>query len=136
MLCNFYKSRFGDARRRAERRRNEGTTTFSTANTVTPNAAPPTFSGILGLLPLLLRLPHYSGGGDGGVGGRGGHTGGHSGRDLLGPEAPSDEFEVDRLAGVPEHLHRLLVGVTLDVYAIDLQGAIVHGGGGGRGVKR
>lgn len=88
-----------------------------------------TFSRTLGLLPLLLQVPHYSGGGgDGGVRGQGGHTGGHSGRDLLGPEAPSDEFEVDHLASVPEHLHRLLIGVSLDINTVNLQ--CVGGGGG------
>lgn len=98
------------------------TATFPTASPFAPRLALATFSGTLGLVPLLLQLPHSSsGGGDGGVRGQGGHTGG----DLLGPEAPSDEFEVDRLASVSEHLHRLLIGVSLDVNPVDLQGANV-----------
>lgn len=87
---------------------------------------PPTVHSLISLLCLQLQLPHYSGGGgNGGVRGQDGHAGGHSGRDLIRPEAPPDQLEVDCLACVPEHLHCLLIGVSLDVHTIDLQRATI-----------
>lgn len=90
----------------------------------------PTLSSLLGLVPLRLRLHHgdRGGGGGGEAGGRGrdddnrDHIRGH----LLRPEAPPDQLKVDCLACVSEHLHCLLIGVSLDVYAIDLQRAIIR----------
>lgn len=86
----------------------------------------PTLSSLLSLLPLQLQLPHDGGGGgDGGGRGQDGDAGGHSGGDLVGPEAPPDQLKVDCLACVSEHFHCLLIGVSLDVYTVNLQGAIV-----------
>lgn len=87
---------------------------------------PPTLSSLLRLLPLQLELPHDGGsGGDGGWRGQDGDGVGHDGGDLVGPEATADQLEVDCLACVSEHFHCLLIGVALDVYTIDLQGAII-----------
>lgn len=86
----------------------------------------PTLSSLLSLLPLHLYLPHDSGGGrDGGRRGQDGDTGGHSGGDVVRPEAPPDQLKVDCLASVSEHFHCLLIGVALDVYTIDLQMAMI-----------
>lgn len=87
----------------------------------------PTLGGLLGLPPLQLQLPHdRGGGGDGGGRRQDGGAGRHGGGDLLGSEAPTDQLKADGLAGVSEQLHRLLIGVSLDVHAVHLQGAIIH----------
>lgn len=57
------------------------------------------------------------------MGGQDGDAWGHSRGDFFRLEAPSDELKVDGLARVSEHLHCLLIGVSLDVYTIDLWGA-------------
>lgn len=88
----------------------------------------PTLSGLLSRAPVQLQLLH-----DGGCGRDGGRRGqdrddrGHGGGFLLvvGPEASPDQLKVDRLAGVSENFHCLLIGASLDVYAIHLQGATV-----------
>ena len=81
-------------------------------------------SCLLSLLGLQLQLPQYGGGGgDGGIWRQDGDTGSYGGRNVIRFEAPSDQLKVDCLACVSEHLHRLLIGVSLDVYAIDLQRA-------------
>lgn len=82
----------------------------------------PTFSSLLSLFTLQLKLPHDSGGGgDGGGRGQDCDTGGYSRGDFVRPEAPSNQLEVDCLAGVSEHFDGLLIGVSLDIYTIDLQ---------------
>lgn len=54
------------------------------------------------------------------MGGQDGDAWGHSRGDFFRLEAPSDELKVDGLARVSEHLHCLLIGVSLDIYTIDL----------------
>lgn len=76
-------------------------------------------------LQLQLQLTQHGGSrGDGGVRGQDGDARGHGGGrgDLVRPEASADQLEVDCLAGVAENLHSLLVGVSLDVEAVHLQG--------------
>lgn len=86
----------------------------------------PTFGGLLSLLPLQLEVPHDGdGGGDGGGRGQDANTGGHSRGDFVRPEAPSDQLEVDCLAGVSEHFDSLLISVSLDIYTIDLPRVII-----------
>lgn len=86
----------------------------------------PTFNNLFSLLPLQFERPHDGGGGgDCGGGGQDGDTGGHSRGDFIRPEAPSDQLEVDCLAGVSEHFDCLLIGVSLDIYTIDLQRVII-----------
>lgn len=101
----------------------------------------PTLSGRPGRAPLQLQfqLLHDSGrGGDGGRRGQDGDDGGHGGGLLLlvGPESPTDQLEVDRLASVSEHFHCLLIGVSLDVYAINLQGANIGVNPGFKGGRK
>lgn len=87
----------------------------------------PTLSSLLGHLSLQLQLPHDGGGGgDGGAWRQEGDTRRHSGGDLVWSETPPNQLKVDSLACVSEHFHCLLIGVSLDVNAIDLQRAIIY----------
>lgn len=88
----------------------------------------PTLSWLLSRAPLQLQLLHDGGcGRDGGRRGQDRDDGGHGGGFplVVGPEASPDQLKVDRLASVSENFHCLLIGASLDVYTIHLQGATI-----------
>lgn len=93
----------------------------SSYNVFLSKCSHPTLNGLLCLLPLQLHLHHGGGGGDDGGRGQDRDTGGSGGRDSVGPKAPLDQLKMDRLAGVSEHFHCLLIGESLDVYTVHLQ---------------
>lgn len=59
--------------------------------------------------------------------GQDGDDGGHSRWNLVGPESPANQLQVDGLTRVAEDFHGLLVGVSLDVHAVHLQGRRASG---------